>query len=210
MRIVKRFLSSGTEKIKLGAYPYIYPMPTVIVGTLVNDVPNFITVSYVGIVQHKPPMVSISIIDKHYTNEGIKKTGTFSINIPNTKMLVVTDFVGMNSGSTIDKSALFDLFYGELENAPMIKEAPLNLECKLVETINLNNGNEIYIGEIIQSYSSKKYTRRGYPYMKRLDPILFSINSNSYYNVGRRIGWAWKAGLKYTGKKIRKKNSQEN
>lgn len=205
MRLIDKFFNRKHEKIKLGAYPYVYPMPTVIVGTLVDSVPNFITISYIGIVQHTPPMVSISIIDKHYTNEGIKKTGTFSINIPNTKMMVVTDFVGMNSGSAIDKSSLFDLFYGELGNAPMIREVPLNLECKLVETINLNNGNEIYIGEIIQSYSSKKYTRRGYPYMKQLDPILFSINSNSYYSVGRRIGWAWKVGLKFDSKKkIRK------
>lgn len=204
MKILDRLFKTGRDKVKLGAYPYIYPMPTVIVGTLVNGVPNFITVSYVGIVQHTPPMVSITIIDKHYTNEGIKKTGTFSINIPNTKMLVITDFIGMNSGSTIDKSKLFDLFYGELGTAPMIQETPLNLECKLVETINLNNGNEIYIGEIIQSYSSKKFVRRGYPYMKKLDPILFSINSNSYYNVGRRIGWAWKVGLKYDAKKFRK------
>src|SRR5512145_3465108 len=125
MRIIDKLFQNGIkEKIKLGAYPYVYPMPTVIVGTLVDGIPNFITVSYVGIVQHKPPMVSVTIIDKHYTNEGIKKTGTFSINIPNTKMMVITDFVGMNSGSAIDKSNLFDLFYGELENAPMIREAP--------------------------------------------------------------------------------------
>jgi flavin reductase (DIM6/NTAB) family NADH-FMN oxidoreductase RutF len=193
------------KKLKLGAFPYIYPMPTVIVGVEVDGVPNFITVSYVGIVQHQPPMVSVTLVDGHYTNNGIKKTGTFSINIPNTKMLVVTDFIGMNSGSNIDKASLFNLFYGELKNAPMISETPLNLECRLVQNINLNNGNSIYIAEIIQTYSSKRYVRRGYPYMKKLDPILFSINSNSYYNVGRRIGWAWKVGLKLNKKKIIKK-----
>jgi flavin reductase (DIM6/NTAB) family NADH-FMN oxidoreductase RutF len=197
------------KKIKLGAYPYIYPMPTVIVGTQVDGVPNFITVSYIGIVQHLPPMLSITLVDGHYTNNGIKKTGTFSINIPNTKMLVITDFIGMNSGSNIDKASLFELFYGELKNAPMISETPLNLECKLVQTIDLKNGNAIYIGEIVQTYSSRKYVRRGYPYMKRLDPILFSINSNSYYNVGRRIGWAWKIGLKMNKKKIIKKLKDE-
>jgi flavin reductase (DIM6/NTAB) family NADH-FMN oxidoreductase RutF len=192
------------KKIKLGAHPYIYPMPTVIVGTLVNNSPTFLTISYVGIVQHTPPMVSITSVSSHFTNAGIKENGTFSINIPNTKMLNITDFVGMNSGHSIDKAALFNIFYGELQNAPMITETPLNLECKLVQTINLNNGTEIFIGEIIQSYSSRKYVRRGYPYMKRLDPILFSINSNSYFNVGRRIGWAWKAGLKINPAKFKK------
>jgi len=193
------------EKITLGAHPYIYPMPTVIVGTLINGYPNFITISYVGIVQHKPPMVSVTLIDSHLTNEGIKATKTFSINIPNTSMLAVTDFVGMHSGDSVDKAALFSIFYGELKNAPMIRETPLNIECKLIDSINLNNGSEIYLGEIVQTYSSRKYIRRGYPYMKSLDPILFSINSNSYYNVGRRIGRAWKSGLKINAAKYRKK-----
>jgi flavin reductase (DIM6/NTAB) family NADH-FMN oxidoreductase RutF len=192
------------KKIPLGAHPYIYPMPTVIVGTIVDGEPNFTTVSYIGIVQHTPPMVSITLVNTHITNKGIKENKNFSINIPNTRMLKVTDFVGMNSGDKVNKAALFNIFYGELKNAPMIMETPLNLECRLVELINLDNGSEIFIGEIIQSYSSKKYIRRGYPYMKKLDPILFSINSNSYYNVGRRIGWAWKVGLKVDSSKYRR------
>jgi flavin reductase (DIM6/NTAB) family NADH-FMN oxidoreductase RutF len=179
-------------------------MPTVIVGAMVNGEPNFLTISYVGIVQHKPPMVAITIIESHYTNIGIRENKTFSINIPNTRMLAKTDFVGMNSGDVVTKASLFDIFFGELETAPLIAEAPLNLECKLVEVVNLNHGSEIFIGEIIQTYSSKKYIRRGYPYMKKLDPILFSINSNSYYNVGRRIGWAWKSGLKIKSGKYKK------
>ena len=117
-------------------------------------------------------------------------------------------FVGMNSGNTTDKASLFKIFYGELENTPMISETPLNLECKLVEVINLKNDSEIFIGEIVETYSSKKFMRKGYPYMKKLDPILFSINSNSYYNVGRRIGWAWKSGLKI--KSLKKENENQN
>ena len=192
------------EKIKLGPHPYIYPMPTVIVGSLVDGSPNFLTISYIGVVQHTPPMISVTLINKHTTNKGIRENKTFSINIPNSRMLRITDFVGMNSGNTIDKAALFKVFYGELKTAPLIVETPVNIECSLVNTIDLNNGSVIYIGEVVQSYSSKKFMRKGYPYMKKLDPILFSINSNSYYNVGRRIGWAWKVGLKVNGGKYRK------
>ncbi len=192
------------KKITLGAYSYIYPMPVVIVGTLIDGSPNFLTVTYVGIVQHTPPMVSVTLVTRHTSNIGIEENKSFSINIPNTRMMNVTDFVGMNSGDKIDKASLFKVFYGELKNAPMIMETPLNLECKLVDIIDLKNGSEIYIGEIIQTYSEKKYIRKGYPYMKKLDPILFSINSNSYYNVGRRIGWAWKTGLKINASKYRK------
>ena len=136
------------QKIKLGAYPYIYPMPTVLVGTHIDGKPNFITVSYVGIVQHKPAMVSVTLVKGHYSNNGIKKNKSFSINIPDTRMLKKTDFVGMNSGSKIDKASLFTVFYGGLKSVPMIEETPLNLECKLVEVINLQNDSEIFVGEI--------------------------------------------------------------
>lgn len=192
------------EKISLGAYPYIYPMPVVIVGTLIDGKPNFLTITYIGIVQHKPPMVSVTLASRHTTNKGIEENKVFSINIPSTRMLKVTDFTGMYPGNKFDKAALFEVFYGELKNAPMIKEAPLNLECKLVDKIDLKNRSEIYIGEIIQTYSTEKYIRKGYPYMKKLDPILFSINTNSYYNVGRKIGQAWKAGLKINASKYQK------
>ena len=121
------------KKITLGAHPYIYPMPTVIVGSLIDGSPNFTTASYVGIVQHTPPMVSVTLVNTHITNTGIKQNKVFSINIPNTRMLRVTDFVGMNSGDKVDKAALFKVFYGELKNAPMIMETPLNLECRLIQ-----------------------------------------------------------------------------
>ena len=99
------------QKIKLGAYPYIYPMPTVIVGTNIDDKPNFITVSYIGIVQHKPPMVSVTLMKSHYSNTGIKENKSFSINIPNTRMVNEADYLGMNSGDSVDKASLFNVFY---------------------------------------------------------------------------------------------------
>jgi flavin reductase (DIM6/NTAB) family NADH-FMN oxidoreductase RutF len=145
-------------------------------------------------------MISITLIEKHYTNQGIKENGCFSVNIHNTRMLKVTDYVGINSGSVIDKSTLFDVFNGKLENAPMIRETPLNLECTLVKTIDLGNNCEIYIGEIVESYTEKKYLKNGRPYIRKLDPILFSINSNNYFRVGRKLGPAWQSGLNYNPK----------
>ena len=179
-------------------------MPTVIVGSLLKGSPTFITVCYIGIVQHKPPMVSITLTNKHVTPRCIKENKTFSINIPDTSMLEITDFIGMHSGDTVDKSLLFSVFYGELKNAPMIRETPLNLECRLVDIISMKSESEIFIGEIIQTYSSKKYISKDYPDIQKLDPILFSINSNRYFKVGRKIGYAWKSGLKINAARYRR------
>jgi flavin reductase (DIM6/NTAB) family NADH-FMN oxidoreductase RutF len=48
-------------------------------------------------------------------------------------MVEVTDYCGIVSGKNNDKSRIFDLFYGKLKTIPMIKDCPLNMECKLVE-----------------------------------------------------------------------------
>jgi flavin reductase (DIM6/NTAB) family NADH-FMN oxidoreductase RutF len=111
----------------------------------------------------------------------------------------------MNSGKVIDKASMFDIFYGDLKTAPLISETPINLECKLVDVIDLESNSEIFIGEIVQSWAEKKFLRRGYPRLKKLDPILFSISSNSYYSIGRRIGRAWHRGLSIPASKVRRK-----
>ena len=84
----------------------------------------------------------------------------------------------------------------------------LGLMVQQGDVIDLKNNSEIFIGEIVETYSSKKYIRRGYPFLKRLDPILFSINSNSYYKIGRRIGKAWQEGLHINTAGIRKINDR--
>ena len=192
------------RKKKIGADTYLYPMPTTIVGANVNNKANFLAIAYCGIVQHNPPMISVAIGKQHYTNQGIKKNKTFSVNIPSEEMVKVTDYVGIKSGKTIDKAQLFELFYGELETAPMIKEAPLNLECKLIKTLDFGGMNEIFIGEIIETYAEEEILTRGLPDIKKIKPILFSMHDNNYWKVGEHLGQAWSIGFEY--EKHSKKN----
>jgi len=188
------------NKKRLGAHPYLYPMPVVLVGAKVNDKPNFITVTYCGIVQHNPPYIAVTLSKSHYTNHGIKEAKTFSVNIPNSKMMRVTDFVGIYSGRKVDKEQLFKVFYGELDTAPMIGEAPVNLECKLVRILDFEGSCECFIGEIVQTYSNDKYMKKGLLYMPKIDPFVFSIHTNFFFNIGRKIGQGWFSGLPYKKK----------
>ncbi|MBN2120307.1 MAG: flavin reductase family protein [Candidatus Omnitrophica bacterium] len=175
-------------------------MPTTIVGANVNEKPNFLAIAYCGIVQHAPPLIAIGLGKMHYTNSGIKKNRTFSVNIPSEDLLELTDYVGIKSGKLVDKSKLFKVFYGELKTAPMIEETPLNLECKLVETLNFSGNAEIFIGQIIQTYAQKQILSQGLPEIQKLKPILFSMHDNNYFKVGEHLAKAWNIGLKYKNK----------
>src|SRR5665811_2476702 len=79
-------------KIELGALNCLYPMPTTLVGAMVEDRPNFITIAHVGIMD--PGSLSLGMSKAHYTNAGIKQCGTFSVNLPSAEMVEETDYCG--------------------------------------------------------------------------------------------------------------------
>ena len=185
------------NKTKIGAKTFLYPMPAVLVGAQVDGKPNYLTVAYCGIVQHSPPMIAVTLGRSHHTNQGIRANGTFSVNIPSSGMAEVTDYVGLYSGAKVDKTALFQNFYGQLETAPMIGECPLNLECKLVKTVDFGGMNEIFIGEIVEAYAVEGILTDGLPDIKKLNPIVFSMHDNNYWAVGEHLGRAWSIGKGY-------------
>ncbi|MBA7521335.1 Flavoredoxin [subsurface metagenome] len=183
------------NKIKLG--PYLYPMPVVVVGANVEGKPNFMPIGWVSIVEHKPPMISISANQGHYTNIGIRKNKTFSVNTPSEDMVLPTDYCGIKSGKEVDKSDVFEVFYGELKTAPMINDAPLNLECKVVQIVETGKGHDIFLGEIIQAYAEEKFLTNGIPDITKMKPVFFSMNDNNYWKIGEHIGKAWSIGRDY-------------
>ena len=190
------------EKIAIGAKTFLYPMPTTLVGANVRGKPNFLTVAYCGIVQHSPAMIAVESSKTHYTNAGIKENGTFSVNIPSEEMVTITDYCGIVSGKTVDKSSLFETFYGKLGTAPMIKECPINLECKLVQTLDYGDPGEIFIGEIVEAYSEERYLTKGLPDIKKIKPIVFSMHDNNYWKIGEHLGRAWDIGKKFKITKV--------
>ena len=181
------------EKLEIGAKTFLYPMPTTLVGANVRGKPNYLTVAYCGILNHTPPVISVALGKAHYTNIGIKENGSFSVNIPSEELAKITDYCGLVSGHKVDKSNLFQTFYGKLETAPMIRECPLNLECKLMQTLEFAVG-EVFIGEIVAVYSEDRYLTGGLPDIKKINPIIFSMHDNNYWKVGEHLGRAWSIG----------------
>jgi flavin reductase (DIM6/NTAB) family NADH-FMN oxidoreductase RutF len=171
----------------------MYPMPVTLLGVNVNSVPNFMALGWVSRVNANPPMVGCGVGRHHYTNKGIQENRTFSINIPSVEMMEKADYCGLVSGKSVDKSGLFEIYYGDLKSAPMISECPVSLECRLVNTVE-NPTNNFYIGEIVASYTEEKYLTDGHPDIKLINPLLLTMPDNRYWDVGGYMGDAWKAG----------------
>lgn len=184
------------SKVNIGQNTFIYPNPVTLLGTIINGKPNFMAVGWISRVNANPPLVAIGIGKTHHTPKGILENKTFSISYPNVDMVEVADYCGLVSGKNVDKSKLFEVFYGELGNAPMISQCPLCMECKLVNTMDFAT-NHLFIGEIIASYAEDWCMTEGKPDIKKINPLLLTMPDNSYWTVGDYVGKAWGIGKKF-------------
>lgn len=178
-------------KVELGARNCLYPMLTTIVGANVKGKPNYTAIAHIGIMDFSS--ISVSSHRAHYTNIGIKENRTFSVNIPSLALVRETDYCGLVSGNSVDKSTVFESFYGQLGTAPLIKACPINLECKLTRVLEFPQ-HEVFIGEIVETYCDESCLKDGQIDLSRVQPILFAMFDKNYWRLGERFVRAWQIG----------------
>lgn len=185
------------KRLAIGPQNGLYPSLTTIVGTATAKGPNWITVAHVGILNHAsgdtPQYLSIGLNRSHFTNRAIREHGEFSINVPSQGMMQLTDYAGLVSGATTDKTGLFPVVYGRLAHAPMIADCPLSMECRLQQTLTLGH-HEIFIGEVIDTHVAEQCLTDGKPDLEKIDPLLFDFMMIDYWSLGRRTGKPWRDG----------------
>jgi len=182
-----------SERINIGDNAFILPEPQTILGTMLNGKPNFMALAWITRLNYKPCIMGMGVNRGHASNEAIRKTGQFSINIPSTDMVEITDYVGLASGNRTDKSELFDIHFGELENAPLIRTCPLSMEFKLIDTIDLPS-NSIFVGELVAAWTEEQFMTDGYVDVQKVRPFTLTMPDNRYWSVGEQVGRAWHDG----------------
>jgi len=182
------------DKIKIDSNAFVYPMPMTLVGAVVDGKPNFLAAAWVTRVNFKPPMIMVAL-GEHYTNAGIDANGAFSVNVPDVALMEKTDYCGIVSGRKVDKSKLFDVFYGSLPAAPLIRECPLSMACRLHQAVKLPF-DTLYIGDIVEVYTEERYLTDGKPDVQKINPFTLTMPDNRYWRLGGEAGKAWSAGKK--------------
>ncbi len=180
-------------KKNIGNALALYPMPLVVVGAMVNGMPNWLLAGHVGIMGHDHVMVSLA--SGHYTNQGIKESKKLSINVVDEAMLEKADFAGCVSGSKTDKSTLFD-YVADDAGAVMITQAPVTMVCS-VEDIYETPGFDNFICTIDGTYAEEKVVNAGGKIDYRvLKPVLFEMPTYEYLKTGDVIGKCMSFGKK--------------
>lgn len=182
---------------KMGGNFPILPMPVTLVGSNVDEKANFQTTAWVSRVHMAPPLIAVEVNNGHHTYKGIEQNKTFSVNFPSADMVEITDYCGIVSGKKVDKSGLFEVFYGECKTAPMIESCPLTMECKVVE-MNIATTPHLIIGEIIESYVREDCLDDGKLNPQKADPIILTSPDRNYWRLGEKIAKAFSVGKDFT------------
>jgi flavin reductase (DIM6/NTAB) family NADH-FMN oxidoreductase RutF len=185
------------EKITLGPMPFMSVMPTVLVGSTVHGKPNYMTAAWASVACMVPPMICVAINKVRFTVRGIEENKTFSLNIPSVKQVAETDHCGLVSGAHEDKSGVFGSSYGKLKTAPLAKECPVNIECRLFTSVDCGS-HILFIGEVMEIHADTSCLTDGKPDSTKINPLIYA--QSAYFDLGKQVGKAFSAGKKY-GKK---------
>ncbi len=178
------------NKIKLKLKTMIYPLPAVMVSCGIKpEEYNIITISWTGTICSNPPMCYISIRPERHSYNIIKKTGEFVINLTTNELAYATDWCGFNSGKNNNKFKEMKLtpVKAQIVKVPLIKESPLNIECKLTEIKQLGS-HDMFIAEVVAINADEKLYNNETGLFKLIDSEPISYCNGKYYNLGNRIG----------------------
>jgi flavin reductase (DIM6/NTAB) family NADH-FMN oxidoreductase RutF len=180
------------SKTTIAPGPYLVPMPTVLVGSMVEGRPNFMTAALCAVVNIRPPTIACGLSPKHRTCRGIVETGGFSVNLPTVEQVEITDHCGLVSGDKIDKSELFQTFTGTL-GVPMIVDCPVTAECRLIHRVPLE-GDTVYLGEIVSVHADDGVLTNGKLDWSKMRPLIFTFPDGHYWQLGDHVAKAWEIG----------------
>ena len=85
------------------------PLPPALVTCAHGDGANIMTAAWTGIINSQPPKTYISLRPSRLTNELVRQSGVFALNLTTRSLVRAADFCGVRSGRDTDKLAELSL-----------------------------------------------------------------------------------------------------
>lgn len=182
-----------SDRINIGNSAFLLPMPQVILGTLLDGSPNFMAMAWVTQANYDPCVMAMAVNRNHASHRAILEAGRYSINVPSVDLVAKTDYAGLVTGNRTDKSCLFDVHYGVLEDVPLIRECPLSIELRLLQQVPLSH-DTLFLGEVAAVWSEDRFLTDGHVDVQKVRPFTLTMPDNRYWAVGEQVGRAWHDG----------------
>ena len=181
--------STGNGRMLWKPGNMVYPVPAVMVTAADREgKSNSITIAWTGTVCTNPPMAYISVRPERYSYGMLKETGEFVINLTTEKLVRATDYCGVKSGRDTDKwkeTGLTPIPAQEV-NVPLIKESPVNIECRVSEIRELGS-HHMFLARVVAVDVDEAYlNEQGRFELQKAAPIVYS--HGEYYGLSSLLG----------------------
>lgn len=186
-------------KRQLGQTDIFFPIPAALIVGGTNENADVATIAWVGMLSSTPPIVGVSFDKRRYTLELILRTKEFTVNIPSAHNYKEVDFCGLVSGRSTNKfiKAGLTLTAGSKTETPIINECPFNLECKVIQEVQL--GDYILVmGEIVETHidEDKLQFVNDHPQIDicKTNPLVYCATVREYWCLEKKLGNAFQSG----------------
>ena len=176
--------------------PWILPQPVLIIGTYDKDgKPNAMNAAWGGQWDMHEIIISLG---SHRTTDNLAVNPEFTVAFATAETLVAADFVGITSGrNTPDKieKTRWTVEKAPNVNAPLFKEFPMTMECRVKQKINESESGCFLVGEIKNILCDERYLAEdGNPDVEKMNIITYDPVHHNYIQLGKAIGKAFSDG----------------
>ena len=94
-----------------------------------------------------PPMVMVGIMPSKYSYHMIKENPSFVVNLVSKNQRDIYNYLGSVSGRDEDKLDKINKRDGDIVNASILTDCPVNIECTVINSI-ITGSHEMFIGKV--------------------------------------------------------------
>ncbi len=195
------------SKINFKPGNMLYPLPAAMVscGDMDGE-SNIITVAWTGTICTNPPMLYISLRPERHSYGIVRRSGEFVINLVTKELATAADFCGTSSGSRVDKWKRCGLLMerADVVKCPMIKQSPVNIECRVAEIKELGS-HHMFIAEVVAVHVDEAYMDGSGAFNLNAAGLV-AYSHGEYFTLGKRLG---RFGYSVMKKKSGRKNKEK-
>ena len=179
-----------------GSKPWILPQPVLIIGTYDKEGrPNAMNAAWGGQWDMHEIIISLS---SHQTTDNLAANQEFTVTFATAETLVAADYVGIVSGrNTPDKMQKtgWTIEKAPNVNAPVFRDFPMTLECRVKQKIDESETGFYLIGEIVNILCNEQYLGEdGNPDVEAMALITYDPVHHTYIRLGQTAGKAFSDG----------------
>lgn len=180
------------NKINKKPTTLVYPVPGALVSCGSNpDEYNIISIAWTGTINSIPPMCYVSVRKDRYSYDIIKRNMEFVINYPTKDLVYEVDFCGRHSGKDLNKFKVLKLTpeKGQKVSSVIIKESPVNIECKVTEIKELGS-HDMFLAEIVNIQVSEEHIDKNTNAIRLNNSDLIAYSHGKYIQLGEVLAQA--------------------